>query len=68
MPMASPTEAIVLAVNIPAQDPCPGQAAHSISYSSSFVIKPFSNAPIPSNTSTIDISFPLYSPGKLLPP
>ena len=68
MPIASPTEAIVFAVNIPAHDPCPGQAAHSISYNSSSVINPLSKAPIPSNTSTIDISFPLYFPGKLLPP
>ena len=59
IPIASPTDAIVFAVNIPAQEPTPGHAAHSISYKSSFDIIPFSYAPIPSKTSTIDISLPL---------
>jgi dihydroxy-acid dehydratase len=68
IPMASPTDAIVLAVNIPAQEPCPGHALHSISYSSSSVISPLPTEPIPSKTSTIEISFPLCLPGKLLPP
>ena len=58
----------MFAVNIPAQEPCPGHALHSISYNSSSDIKPLSNAPMPSKTSTIEISFPLYTPGRLLPP
>ena len=55
-PIASPTEAMVFAVNIPAHDPAPGQADLSISIRSSRVIRPSDSAPIPSNTSTIEMS------------
>ena len=58
IPMASPTEAMVLAVNIPAQEPAPGQALRSISSRSSALIRPWDSAPIPSKTSTMEMSRP----------
>ena len=50
-PMASATHAIVLAVNCPPQEPAPGQAEHSISWSSASVILPTEWAPTASYTS-----------------
>ena len=53
IPIASPTDAIVLAVNIPAQDPSLGQARRSISPSSFSVIVPAAHAPTASKTLTM---------------
>ena len=50
MPIASPTDAIVLAVNMPAHDPSVGHARISISPSSFSVIVPAAHAPTASNT------------------
>jgi hypothetical protein len=47
IPIASPTEAMVLAVNIPAQEPAPGQALRSSSSISSAVDPPSDRAPMP---------------------
>ena len=49
-PIASLIEAIVLAVNMPPQDPAPGQAWRSISSSYASVICPVATAPHASNT------------------
>ena len=51
MPSASPIDDIVLAVNIPAQDPSPGQATRSMSSRSSREMIPAAQAPTASNTS-----------------
>ena len=58
MPIASPTDAMVLAVNMPAHEPAPGQAARSMARSSSEEIRPSDSAPMPSKTSTIEMSLP----------
>ncbi len=68
IPRASPIEAMVLAVNIPAQEPTPGQAIRSSSRSSRSVMLPWEAAPMPSKTSTIDTSRPRHRPGRLEPP
>ena len=68
MPSASLAQAIVLAVYMPAQEPSPGQATHSSSYSSSAVMRPASNAPTPSNTSCTVTSRPWKRPGMIVPP
>ena len=68
MPRASPTLAIVLAVNIPAQLPSPGQAAHSIAVSSSSLIAPTALAPTASNTDVMSRALPSSSPGMIVPP
>jgi len=68
MPSASPIEAMVLAVNIPAQEPSPGQAARSNSRRSASDIWFWVVAPIPSKTSTIETSLPFHLPGRLEPP
>ncbi len=68
MPNASPTAAIVFAVNIPAQLPIVGQAARSIERSSSSSMSPTACAPTASKTLTISSDFPLCSPGKIEPP
>ena len=68
MPSASPTDAMVLAVNMPAQAPSLGQACRSISPSSSSVIVPAAQAPTASNTLTMSRARPLWSPGRIEPP
>ena len=50
MPIASPIELIVLAVNMPPQAPSPGHARFSISSRSSSLIVPAALAPTASNT------------------
>ena len=68
MPSISNAIAIVLAVNWPPQAPKPGEAASSISLSSSSVILPAAWAPTASKTSMIVISLPLCCPGEIEPP
>ena len=69
MPMASPTAAMVLAVNIPAQLPMVGQAARSIDSSSSSSMSPTAWAPTASNTLTMSNFRPSgCSPGIIEPP
>ena len=51
MPRASPIDDMVLAVNMPAHDPSPGQAAFSMSSRSSRLMCPAAQAPTASNTS-----------------
>ena len=55
MPSTSNAIAIVFAVNWPPHAPAPGEAASSISVSSSSVIRPAACAPTASNTSWIVI-------------
>jgi hypothetical protein len=59
MPIASLTDAIVLAVNIPAHEPSVGHARRSISPSSFSVIVPAAYAPTASNTLTMSRARPL---------
>ena len=68
IPNASPIEAMVLAVNMPAQLPSVGQAWRSISSSSSSVIAPAGRAPTASNTLTTSRATPLRWPGRIDPP
>ncbi len=70
MPSASPTEAMVLAVNMPAQLPSVGQAWRSIRASSSSLRAPAALAPTASNTLTTSRarSSPGMWPGRMLPP
>ena len=51
MPSASATDDMVLAVNMPAQDPSPGQAARSMSSRSLRWMRPAAQAPTASKTS-----------------
>ena len=67
MPRKSSAVAMVLAVNWPPQAPAPGQAAFSISISSSAVSLPAAWAPTPSNTSWMVMSWPRNLPGAMLP-
>ena len=67
MPSASAIELIVLAVNMPPHAPSPGQAARSISPSSSWVIVPAAQAPIASNTVVMSMFFPSCTPGNVDP-
>ena len=67
MPSASPIELIVLAVNMPPQAPSPGQAARSISSSSSSLIVPAAQAPTASNTLVTSSARPWCSPGMIEP-
>ena len=53
MPIASPTDAMVLAVNMPAHDPTVGHAWCSMSESSSSDSAPMAWAPTASNTLTM---------------
>ena len=59
MPMASATDAMVLAVNMPAQLPSLGQAPRSISTSSASSMVPAAWAPTASNTETMSVAWPL---------
>ena len=69
IPMASPTEAMVLAVNMPAQLPMVGQAARSMASSSASSIPPTAWAPTASNTLTTSSLEPsVCSPGMIDPP
>src|SRR5471032_1995923 len=66
--MASDTQAMVLAVNCPPQEPAEGHAACSSSCKSSSLIFPALCCPTPSNTSTTVTCLPLYFPGNIEPP
>jgi hypothetical protein len=69
MPSASATQAMELAVNMPAQDPIVGQALCSMSDSSSAVNPPEAWAPTASNTLTMSSASPLAPrPGRIVPP
>jgi len=69
MPRASATDAMVLAVNMPAQAPTVGQALRSIRDNSSAVNEPAAWAPTASNTLTMSRASPLEPrPGEMLPP
>ena len=59
MPSASPTDAIVFAVNIPAHEPSVGHARFSISPSSFSVRVPAAHAPTASNTLTMSSAWSL---------
>ena len=68
MPSASPIDAIVLAVNMPAHEPSVGQACISISPSSFSVMVPAAHAPTASNTLVMSRATPLRWPGRIDPP
>ena len=68
MPSASATDAMVLAVNMPAQLPSDGHARRSISPSSFSVMVPAAQAPTASNTLTMSSALPCHSPGRIVPP
>ena len=59
MPIASATDAIVLAVNIPAHEPSVGQARFSISPSSLIGSVPAAHAPTASKTLTMSSAWSL---------
>ncbi len=67
-PIASETQAIVLAVNWPPQAPAEGQATSSSACSSSSSIAPTACWPTASKTSWTVTSLPLKRPGRMLPP
>ncbi len=66
--MASATEAMVLAVNMPAQMPSVGQALRSMASSSAWSMVPAARAPTASNTETMSSAWPLWWPGRIDPP
>src|SRR5699024_10223085 len=68
IPIASIAEAIVLAVYIPPNEPAPGHALHSSSFTSHPLISPLFNCPTPSKTETKSMSFPFNLPGDIVPP
>ncbi len=68
MPSASMPHAKVLALNIPAQVPAPGQAQSSSSFNSSSDISPRTVFPTASKTSIKSTLFPLKFPGSIGPP
>ena len=72
MPMASATDDMVLAVNIPAHDPAVGQAWCSMRESSSSDSDPAAWAPTASNTLTMSrvssSGRPGMWPGRMVPP
>ncbi len=68
IPSASEIAAIVFAVNMPAQDPAPGQAARSSSPRSASDIVPAETDPTPSKTSWIVTSRSCQRPGMIVPP
>ena len=61
MPIASATDAIVLAVYMPPQAPSPGQIARSMRSTSSRLMSPRAHAPTASNASMIVTSFSVPS-------
>jgi hypothetical protein len=67
-PIASETQAIVLAVNWPPQAPADGQATRSSSSRSASLILPTACWPTASNTSWTVTSRPLNRPGRIEPP
>ncbi len=72
MPIASATDAIVLAVYMPPHAPSPGQMARSMRSRSSVLISPRAQAPTASKASMIVTSFSVPSesltqPGAIEP-
>ena len=68
MPRASATDAMVLAVNMPAQDPAVGQALCSINESSASLNEPVACAPTASKTLTMSSTSSPARPGRIDPP
>ncbi len=68
MPSASATDAMVLAVNMPAQEPSVGQALRSMASSSDWLMVPADRAPTASKTDTMSSASPLRLPGRIEPP
>ncbi len=68
MPSASATDAMVLAVNMPAHEPSVGQALRSMASKSASEMVPEALAPTASNTLTMSSAWPLWWPGRMLPP
>ena len=68
IPRASATEAMVLAVNIPAQEPSVGQALCSIRESSSSLSASMAWAPTASKTLVMSSARSSTRPGKIVPP
>ena len=68
MPMASAADDMVLAVNIPPQEPSPGQAAFSTRSSSASSMVPRPRAPTASKTFWIVMSWSSSRPGRIDPP
>ena len=67
-PIASIAEDIVLAVNMPPQEPAPGQQLRSTSWSSLSLIFLALYSPTASNALTTVRSLPRRCPGLLVPP
>ena len=67
-PIASPTQAMVLAVNWPPHAPWPGQATFSSSCTSDSGQAPAAYLPTTSNTSTTVTSLSWKRPGRIEPP
>ena len=61
-------DAIVLAVNMPAQDPSVGQAFSSIGPQLVASMVPAAKAPTASKTETMSSGVPLWLPGRIDPP
>jgi hypothetical protein len=68
MPRASIAEDIVLAVNMPPQEPAPGHAWHSIALSRASSMRPAARSPTASKTLTMVRSLPSRWPGLIVPP
>jgi len=67
-PSISKAVDMVLAVNCPPQAPSPGQAAHSMPFSSAASMRPALKAPMASKTSCTVSRRPRYSPYMMEPP
>jgi hypothetical protein len=68
IPSASAADAIVLAVNIPAQEPSVGHALRSMAASPASSSVSAACAPTASNTLTMSSACPLCWPGRIDPP
>ncbi len=68
IPMASVIQAMVLAVNMPLQDPQPGHAASSSLFSSSSLILPATTFPTASEIEAKLTFFPFKRPASMGPP
>ena len=68
MPSASNDEDMVLAVNMPPQEPVPGTAFFSMPSKSSLLMRPRENSPTASKTETTVRSLPFQCPGLIVPP
>ena len=67
-PSTSIMQFIVLAVNMPEQEPQPGQALSSISWRAASSILPAERMPTPSNTLLRSRTLPLFCPAIIGPP